>query len=92
LEHRSLHTSSGILSVTSLFGGMAAPQGIFARKAEILRETIERLQQKPWIGEIDRAEVERHNTSKDLWVIFDGYVYDVTEYAAKHPGGPASGT
>lgn len=32
-------------------------------------------------------EVARHNTKDDLWIIVDGYVYDVTKYVDRHPGG-----
>ncbi len=34
-----------------------------------------------------RAEVALHNRPNDLWVIIHGKVYDVTKWAAKHPGG-----
>lgn len=32
-------------------------------------------------------EVEKHNTSSDLWLIIDGQVYDVSGYIDEHPGG-----
>lgn len=34
-----------------------------------------------------RAEVATHKRSHDLWIIIHGKVYDVTKWAAKHPGG-----
>ena len=33
-------------------------------------------------------EVSKHNTADSLWVVFDGSVYDATEFHKKHPGGP----
>ncbi|KAL5467687.1 hypothetical protein EMCRGX_G031950 [Ephydatia muelleri] len=33
-------------------------------------------------------EVKKHNSAKSLWVVINGKVYDVTEFAAsEHPGG-----
>lgn len=32
-------------------------------------------------------EVARHNTASDCWVVIDGSVYDLTEFADMHPGG-----
>lgn len=36
---------------------------------------------------ISREEVARHNTPRDAYVIIDNCVYDVTKFAALHPGG-----
>ena len=33
------------------------------------------------------AEVAKHNTPADCWVIVGGEVYDVTKWVPKHPGG-----
>lgn len=32
-------------------------------------------------------EISKHNTAEDLWVVYDGKVYDVTLYVDEHPGG-----
>lgn len=32
-------------------------------------------------------EVSKHNTALDLWVVYDGNVYDVSTYLDEHPGG-----
>ena len=33
------------------------------------------------------SDVAKHATVDDLWVIIDGKVYDLSEYAHEHPGG-----
>ncbi len=32
-------------------------------------------------------EISRHNTVNDLWIVVDGYVYDLSRFAHEHPGG-----
>ena len=32
-------------------------------------------------------EVKKHNSAESLWVVINGKVYDVTEFAKEHPGG-----
>ena len=38
-------------------------------------------------GPIDYAVVAQHNTDDSLWVVVGDSVYDVTDFAASHPGG-----
>ena len=35
-------------------------------------------------------EISKHNIPEDLWVVVDGTVYDLTEFAPEHPGGASS--
>jgi len=37
--------------------------------------------------QISMAEVAKHATPEDCWVVVDGGVYDVTEFLDEHPGG-----
>ncbi|XP_068147516.1 cytochrome b5 [Drosophila tropicalis] len=34
-----------------------------------------------------RAEVAKHNTNKDTWLLIHNNIYDVTEFLNEHPGG-----
>ncbi|KAJ1548977.1 hypothetical protein HK405_011945 [Cladochytrium tenue] len=33
------------------------------------------------------AEIAKHTTGKDCWMVIDGLVYDVTDFLSEHPGG-----
>jgi L-lactate dehydrogenase (cytochrome) len=39
---------------------------------------------------VSTQEVSRHNKRDDTWIVVDGEVYDMTEFAPEHPGGPES--
>jgi hypothetical protein len=36
---------------------------------------------------IEWSEIRKHVSEDDLWIVIDGFVYDVTSWARKHPGG-----
>ncbi|EAY18716.1 Cytochrome b5-like Heme/Steroid binding domain containing protein [Trichomonas vaginalis G3] len=48
----------------------------------------ERMKQLPWVGDITREELAKHNTPEDCWCSYRGEVYNMTPYLAMHPGGP----
>jgi len=33
------------------------------------------------------AEIRKHSTKEDCWIVVDGKIWDVTEFAPEHPGG-----
>jgi L-lactate dehydrogenase (cytochrome) len=35
-------------------------------------------------------EISKHNTPDDCWIVVDGKVWDITEFAPEHPGGGES--
>lgn len=41
-------------------------------------------------GTFSTSDVSSHNSAKDLWIIVDGDVYDLTKFQDDHPGGKKS--
>ena len=39
------------------------------------------------VTEFTMQDVAKHNTPDDLWLVINGKVYDVTDFAEEHPGG-----
>lgn len=35
-------------------------------------------------------DISKHNSPEDCWVVVDGKVWDLTEFAPEHPGAPDS--
>lgn len=42
------------------------------------------------LPELSWAEVRKHNSKTDAWIVVDGYVYDCSKFLASHPGGASS--
>lgn len=36
------------------------------------------------------SEILQHNKRGDVWIVVDGEVYDITQFAPEHPGGQES--
>ena len=39
---------------------------------------------------ISVAEITKHSSAEDCWIVVNGKVYDLTKFAPEHPGGPES--
>lgn len=39
------------------------------------------------LAEYSLEDIARHTDRNDRWIVIDRYVYDVTNWARKHPGG-----
>jgi cytochrome b involved in lipid metabolism len=35
-------------------------------------------------------EISKHNKPEDCWIVVDGKVWDITDFAPEHPGGGES--
>lgn len=59
------------------------------KEAKKLRKEAEAAKGKNGAGKgsITLFELSKHNTEADAWIAIEGKVFDITEYAKKHPGG-----
>lgn len=39
---------------------------------------------------LSTQQIAQHNNAKDCWIVVDGQVWDLTEFAPNHPGGAGS--
>ncbi|KAI4162580.1 MAG: hypothetical protein LQ342_003811 [Letrouitia transgressa] len=39
---------------------------------------------------LSAEQIAQHNTAKDLWIVIEDQVWDMTDFAPQHPGGAAS--
>jgi hypothetical protein len=53
-------------------------------------ETTEEQPVEPDVGGLSASDIAEHNSVSDCWVVYEGEVYDVTEYLPQHPGGTQS--
>lgn len=54
---------------------------------KLQQEVIGELSQLQNLPPVTMEELAKHNKPDDAWVLIDGVVYDVTKFAALHPGG-----
>lgn len=56
---------------------------------EIQMQDVRRQASAP-AKQFTRAEIEKHSTEKDCWIVVNGRVYDATSVLSWHPGGKAA--
>lgn len=39
-------------------------------------------------AKVSVAEIVKHASTEDCWVVVNGKVYDLSRFASEHPGGP----
>jgi L-lactate dehydrogenase (cytochrome) len=42
------------------------------------------------ISSVSVAEIRKHSTENDCWIVVNGDVWDITEFIPSHPGGNES--
>ena len=75
-----LHKPEILTSIAAeyLIGTLGEGGAVAAEAAEVI---------VPAGGVYSWAEIEKHNSKNDCWLVIDGGVYDVTEFMDEHPGG-----
>jgi len=62
---------------------------VFGKEVEVeaQAESIKKKRDSGLVKTYTWAEVNKHNTKEDLWLVIDGGAYDVTSFVDRHPGG-----
>ena len=74
-------------SITPIGAGTTPPGASAAQPASPTPGTSAPASPAPTAAGYAAAEVAKHSTSTDCWIIVDGRVYDVTRYLSQHPAG-----
>ncbi|WVQ94678.1 hypothetical protein IAU59_001758 [Kwoniella sp. CBS 9459] len=84
-DRRSRVIQLGAIAATSLAIGYSLSTPL--RLEEALDDPAPSKDVATGRGLIPYSEVNKHNTPEDCWVVIDGRIYDLTEFAQAHPGG-----
>ena len=60
----------------------------FIDKKDYSLRQVDKGQHENFQGQVSAANMALHNVPEDCWMEIHGSVYDLTEYAPDHPGGP----
>eukprot|EP00977_Amphora_coffeiformis_P022572 scaffold11051_cov165-Amphora_coffeaeformis.AAC.1 len=87
---KSSRPSRLVAAVLGLGTLAAAAVGVFLfmEKKEFSLRRPNRLQHPDYQGQVTYASMALHDVPEDCWMEIHGNVYDLTEYAPDHPGGP----
>ena len=88
------HVAAGVVSLLAV-GSIVMTYVVGHSGAEaVWQDTLAEARQAPAsatevASPITLSEVAQHNTPQDCWTAVEGQVYDLTDFVARHPAGPA---
>lgn len=75
------------ISIAAAGAPPAPPRSLSSPATEApAKEEAKKVEKKAGV-KLDMAEVAKHNTESDCWVVVNGEVLDATPFLADHPGG-----